>query len=224
MSSGSRLSPREESVLRHIERYQLTFQEIISRLFFDGGDPQRVLSGLVDHKLIEGHKGYGGNRTAYVPAGNGAGAAGPLAEARNLAILSFCFLQGRARVRLSGNEVQAVLPEVPKQSHHVLEWGSACKRLFQIYVPGATQEPAEVVRYARERTLKAADLPQLRPWLDSGAYLTAVIVDNPGRRAQIQARLEEAETNGRPLLSVFDVRVEAVPGRSDLNGALDALA
>lgn len=234
MSSGD-LTAREAAVLRHIGRYQLTFAEILRRLVLAGADPKRTLTELTEKQLIGSRKGYGGNRTAYVLTRRGsiragfnegrAGSDGQLAEARNLALLGFCCLCGRARVRLNADELHAALGvEVTAERSHCLEWGTRQKRLHRVYTPDSAQGADAIARYVCNAAAVQRQVPELRPWIESGIYVTTVLVDERDRAARVEAALYEKKVDGRPLHEIINLHVEVVPGQSTLKGALDALA
>lgn len=234
MSSGD-LTSRELAVLRHIARYQLTFTEILRRLLFDGTDPKRTLGELTEKGLIETRKGYGGNRSAYVLTVRGTRAAGAsqrraslggaAGEARNLALLGFCCLRGQPRIRLNGEELLSVLGvRVRAERNHCLEWGSRRKRLYRMYVPDPGQAPDAIARYVRDALDEQVQSATLRPWVESGVYQTAVVVDDSSRAAAINARLDETHLDERPLREVAEIHVDVVPGPATLEEALHALA
>ncbi|MCA9244412.1 MAG: MarR family transcriptional regulator [Phycisphaerales bacterium] len=234
MSSGN-LNQTQRCVLEHLARYRLSFQEIVSALYFEGASPQKTLNQLREQGLIETQKGFGGNRTAYVLTRAGAGALGASrrradnlgseALPANLAVLAFCLLRGRARIRLNDNELVELLGEpAPAGRFHCLERGARATRIYHVYAPGDSTRVADVVARTRSHVAEVRKLPTLEPWLRHEFYSHAILVDNEDRAAELNAAIDDANGDGKPLRSLSHIHVETVPGLASFEEALRELA
>lgn len=235
MSSGD-LDDRDRAILSHIARYRLTFQEIVGHLYCDGTDPQKTFNDLRERGYVVARKGYGRNRSAYQLTSQGAraanaprrraGALGSEARPVHLAVLTFCFLKGRRRLRLEPgelNELFARQPVPPGRCHCVEARGKAA-RLYHVYVPGDTVPVVDVAGMTRTHLEAVLAIPSVAPWLHARVYCHAVLVDNAHRAAALNAAYDELLlSDDRRARDVADVRVELVPGLDTLEEALRAL-
>lgn len=235
MSSGS-LTERDRAILAHVGRHWLSFREIIGELFFEGRNPQKALDALRADGFLRVEKGFGGNRSSYQLTAAGAKAAGmpprrgqPLGSQSlptNLAILSFCFLKNRPRMRLEVSELKNLFRgSVPPGRNHCVERGRKIKRVYHVYVPEDSLNVDAIVRTTRKHVTAATDAPVLDEWLANRVYSHAVLVGTDERRAEISAAMDTAEfERGRPLRQVAHIHVERVPGFSNLEDGLNGLA
>lgn len=235
MSFGD-LDERDRAILTHLARYRLTFQEILGVLFFDGKSPQSALTRLIADGYLEAVKGYGGNRRGYKLSVAGARAAGlgrrrgdhPGSEAGpfNLAVLTFCLLNGRPRIRLENSELEELFDgKRPPGRCHCLESSTKAKRVYHVYVPGERTEPGEIARQTCEHAAKAVQLKWMQPWLNNDVYAFAVLADSANRLAAIKTALDEAKlASGQLLPEAVPIHVELVPGPAPLGEALHDLA
>lgn len=234
MSSG-KLNAPQRMVLEHLARYRLTFQEVVGTLFFDGGNPQKTLNQLREQGLIETQKGFGGNRAAYVLSRAGAAALGTSrrradnlgseALPANLAVLSFCLLRGRSRIRLTDDELVELFGElVPPGRFHCLERGARATRVYHVYTPGDSTRVGDVVARTRAHIAEVRKLPALEPWLRHELYSHAILVDNEDRAAALNAALDDSGSDGKGLRTLSPIHVESVAGLANLEEALRDLA
>ncbi len=229
MKSG-KLTPLQRRVLEHIGRYRLTFQEVVSALFCGGGNPQKVLTQLRDQGLLGIQKGFGGNRAAYILTPLGAAALGvsrrradtlgPEAMPVHLAILSFCTLCQRARVRLMESEAQDLLGATPPGRYHAAEYGRQAHRVYDLYVPGPATALIDVISRTRAHIQRVRDIAELQPWINHEMYVHAILVETDGRRAEIEAALDDAVIDDCPLREAGAALAVQVPGIAELEEAL----
>lgn len=220
-------------MLEHLTRYRLTFQEVLGALFFDGADPQKTLNELKAKGLITAQSGFGGNRKAYLPTAAAAAvlhvgrrradALGSEALPTNLAILSFCVLCCRARIRLLEDELHELLGVTPPGRYHAAERGARATCVYELYVPGDSTPDRDIVKRTVTHVSKVAEIAELQPWLRHRMYVHAILVESDQRRAEIDAALDEAVVDHRPLSEVGAVEVTCVSGRAQIEEALRAL-
>lgn len=234
MSSG-RPDERGLAVLRHLARYHLSFTEIIRHVPCKGNDPEETIRSLKSGNFITTREGYGGRRVAYVLAPRGASAvgagrrageeAGPVAEAQQLAVFSYCFLMKMPRARLSTDELAELFGagRLPGLGY-CMEYAEKRKRIDALYTPGPSTSPAEVASTLRNRVGNLWQYESLRSWLLNGVLAVCATVSDDERAAQISARLEEMQFQDRPLSDFADVNVHVIPGREDLAEALRVFA
>ena len=235
MSSGE-LSDRERSVLSHLGRHRIAFQEVLRALFFRGADPQKTLNRLRTEGYIGVSKGFGGNRSCYQLLRKGASAVGlgrRRADALGsdafptyLAIYSFCFLRGLPRIRLEPGELEELFDGAePPGRHYCLERSKDRKRIYHVYVPGDTTTPSDVVAHVGAHINTISMIDALRPWIGAGLFSEAVLVHAPDRRNEIRRTLEAARAEAGPVnRDRVYVHVESVPGIGNLEEALRVLA
>mgnify|MGYP003377696338 CR=1 FL=1 len=224
MSSGENL---DDSVLAHIARYCLTFQEIVRHIYCPDSNPKKILYSLRERGLVEARAGFGGNRRAYFLTGKGANAAGVNAKRAvpagsdafptHFALLGFCCLAGKARIRLHREEVEEALGGTPPGRYHCLESAEGRSRVFEAYVPGGNTRPQSIVERVRQSAADARARDFLGPWIEASLYAQAVLVDSAER---LQALLQIFSRE----LPNEHVHVELVPAASQLERALHELA
>ena len=209
MSSGStQLKEREALVLRHIARYRLTFQEVLSALYFEGKSPQKVLSGLLTRELLGTFQteGFQRKRRGYVLTENATALLGvPRSRANELkgqavpeqlARFSYCYLSGRSCCYVE-----------PKEAP--FDWGEAFgkNRYLSLVVRECFGGHAlDLVTLVGERTRKSSckdrlatlqervkETDELRAFAESGHLQIVLIGQTPARRDHIAAWLEDQE-------------------------------
>lgn len=239
MKSGERPDGGQQ-ILEHLSRYRLTFQEILSALFFDGGNPQKALNELRKNGLIESLPGLDGNRRYYKLTSKGVSAVdarrrvadnlGTEALEVSLAILSFCFLKQRSRILLLPTERTELLG-TPKNAkigrNHCLECGVHAKCIHHVYCPETTTTLNDMLAQTRTHLKKALAMPELAPWLQHHRYVHTILVEQQSMEADFNALLDESEFDvhdRRPIRDVATIRVEQVPMQSRLEEALRVLA
>ncbi len=236
MSSGN-LSERDRQILLHLTRYRLAFKEVLSVLFFEGRDPQKVLDRLRQDEYVAVTKGVAKNRSTYCPLRKAvhaigsksrrADTLGPEALSAHLAVYGFCFLLGRPRIRLEISELRTMFDHTPPRGRfHCLERSSKATCLYHVYVPGPSTKPADVTARTRQHVAEVSKSPEIRRWLKYGAYSHAIIVDVPTRAEAIETALR-GTTSADDRHSVYEAGnccVAHVPGPMNLEEALRSVA
>lgn len=237
MSSGEQ-QQLDQKILEHLARYRLSFQEILSALFFDGARPQKTLNELKARGLITTQGGFEGNRRGYKLTKEGRSAIsarrraadnlGSMSQDKSLAILAFCFLKQRSRILLQSKEWKSLIgADAKKGHHHCIENGGHATCIHHVYVPGVGTPVDDVLRQTREHIPASLAVTELAPWLKERLYIHTILVDRPNREADLNALLDEAtldEFDQRPIRKVARIHVERVPMHSSLEEALRALA
>ncbi|MFO0838343.1 MAG: hypothetical protein U1D55_07415 [Phycisphaerae bacterium] len=222
-------------MLRHLARYRLSFTEIMRYVPCGGDDPEETIRMLKAGGFIGTREGYGGRRVAYVLATRGASAvgagrrageeAGAEAEARHLAVFSFCFLTKKPRARLLKEDLDELFGAAKLAGHeYCLEYSAHRKRVYAVYVPGPSTSPVEIASSVRRRLRDLWQVESLRPWLTNGVLAICATVSDRERAAQVNSRLDEERFEDRPLSDFADVNVEVIPGRDELSEALRVFA
>lgn len=230
-----KLSERQRQVVRHIARYRFTFQEVLSCLFYEGADPQKELDDLRSAGFIVTRKYFKGNRSAYqlqpkaadaLGMKRRADALGSAALPTHLAIYAFCLLLGRPRIRLEEKELSSLFEDRPPGGrYHCLERSTRARRVYHVYVPGDGTKPSDVVAATRQHIAEVIQVPGLLPWLANRVYYHAILVDSNERQDKIKTAIDRATFDDRILLrEVAPIRVQCVPGFSNLEESLHALA
>lgn len=235
MKSG-KINDRDRLILRHIARYRFSFNEVLGALFFDGGDPQKVLDRLREAGYIVPRKIFRGNRSAYqlqpkgvaaVRAGRrSADALGSESLPVHAAIFAFCLLCGRSRIRLGKKEMSELFDgNAPSGRHHCLERSTRAKRIYHVYVPGEGVPLNDIIDTTREHITESQALPGIKTWLTCRVYSHAVLVDRQDRADELKAAMHRATIKaGRSLCDAAHIRVERVPGILEMEDALHEFA
>lgn len=229
-----KLSERDQRILNHVARYHLTFHEVVSWLFFDGGDPRRTLNRLEKARLLAKIDSFNSSRKAF-RLDRAASAFVDVSRRQletprptslhfNLAVYAFCLLSGRARVRLLPKELRDLYGDIPPGKCHVIEERPKETRVMEVMVPGLKATDAKVVSAITESVTKALEAPFLEGFIRSRLYGHVILVDNADRQDLIQRRIDAAKgPQRRPLGQWAYILVEVVPGVGDLTEAFDAL-
>lgn len=235
MKSG-KLNDRDRLILNHIARYRFSFNEVLGALFFDGGDPQKVLNRLRESDYIVPRKLFSGNRSAYQLQSKGAAAVGAGRRSADAlgseslpvyaATFAFCLLCGRPRIRLGGNEMAELFDgNPPSGRHHCLERSARAKRIYHVYVPGEGVAIKDIIEATREHITATHSIPGLATWLDCRVYSHAVLVDRQDRADELKAAMHRAtDKKGRLLCDAAPIRIERVPGMGEMEEALHGFA
>lgn len=235
MKSG-KLNDRDRLILKHIARYRFSVNEVLGALFFDGGDPQKVLDRLREADYIVPRKVFRGNRSAYQlqPKGvaairadrRSADALGSESLPVYSAIFAFCLLCGRSRIRLGRKEMSELFDgDPPSGRHHCLERSPRAKRLYHTYVPGEGVPLKDIIDATRDHVAEAQAVPGLETWLNCRVYSHAVLVDCQDRADELKAAMHRAtDKSGRLLCDVAHIRIERVPGIGEMEEAIHAFA
>ena len=136
---------RDERILRHIGRYRVSINAVIERQFFDGGTWDHVLQRLAKRgRLQTVRDAIPGNLNYYhLPRGEARRLGFPDPPAaqervlrRHLAILWFCCMTDRARVRLHPEEHAFLGTGYGLKSPHVIEKEGAVMEIVAPKVGG----------------------------------------------------------------------------------------
>lgn len=229
-----KLSERDQRILNHVARYHLTFHEVVSWLFFDGGDPRRTLNRLEKAGLLAKIDSFNSSRKAF-RLDRGASAFVDVSRRQletprptslhfNLAVYAFCLLSGRARVRLLADELRDLYGDIPPGKCHVIEYRPKETRVVEVMVPGLKATPAKVVGAVSESVTKSVKAPCVEGFIRNRLYGHAILVDNRERQDAIKQGIEAAKgPNDRRLRQCAYISVTIVPGQDELKGAIDAL-
>lgn len=226
-----RLGDRDYEIFEHILRYHMTTREVLHRLFFSDSDPNavtKVLSRLTEHEYVRRYEMYP-QRSYYVlgpEATKLLGCSpkrfeplGPLALAREFAVLAYCCLSNDKRVRLTVREVAQIQADLlqPKldSSHYYLDDDGTARRLAYIRVDcGGSAD--HIVRKCREDIRRRERLAAFAPYINSQRFLISLVTAREEKAAVIHEALKRQQW---PCL----FRIETVPELAQLITRLDGV-
>lgn len=220
------MNDRDDQILAHIGLYQLTMRCVLEQLFFDGGNCGNVIQRLTADKRIHVRDGLPGRLTYYQLTRAEAKRRGlPESRARTLqnqalhtalAVLWFCTMPDARRHRLEPVELKRVFPEQVPSAIHCIERDASTHRIVRIKVTDPDSEDTTVLRALRKTVFQTAELPGLRPWLQTGRYSFGVLTETEARVERIRRTIQADEQ----LSSAATFLVERAPGVRTLNQAI----
>lgn len=213
------LQDRDRAILYHVCRYRLSINPVLEQLFFRNVKTRNtIVQRLREQGLLSvQEKAFGANRAMsyYFPsemlltrAGFPSSRAKPLTEQDlnvSLAVLGFCCLSGRDRLRLDREEVASLLgiqadaplfadaaidDVAPVSSAFVVESAGEASVLYEVSVPSSTRTVQHLFEHVEERIGKARDNEHLRTWLKEERYGFAILVDQQKKQVALSRRLE----------------------------------
>lgn len=228
------LSDRDRRILNHVARYHLTFHEVVSWLFFEGGDPRKTLARLEKHGMLAKLGGLGSARKAYRLDRGASGIVGasrrrmqepaPTTLQFDFAVYGFCFLRGRSRIRLKPEELKSLYGSAPSGRCHVLERSTKGVRVYDVQVPGPKAKASTVVETLVENVARACEAKHLLNFIRHRLYGNAILIDNRERREEIKRQIDAAlGPDKRRLRQCAFIAVEIVPGFDELTEAFNEL-
>ncbi|MBC7818929.1 MAG: hypothetical protein IAG10_18735 [Planctomycetaceae bacterium] len=220
------MSDRDDCILAHIGLYHLSLRPVIEELFFEGRNCGNVIQRLVAAKQLQSRDGLPGRLSYYQLSRGEANRRGlPASRARPpqnqalhtaLAVLWFCTMSGPGRHRLEPAELDRAFPQCPPNGIHCIERDRNTFRLFRMKVTDPTSDDAGLLRSLRKSVFETADLPGLRPWMQTGRYCFAILTETETRVQRIRELIQADEQ----LVDVATFIVEQAPGVRTLNQAL----
>lgn len=209
----------EDRILAHIGLYQISFARVIEHCFLEGRSCGRVMNELHRQGLVQIRRGFGGSPKYYqltrselirrgLPEWR---AKRPKSQAfpTAVAILCFCNLATTQRHLLEPSDVNSLFPSGIPEGSHCVERHDDGYRIFRIRVTSQVADPDQstLVRSLRKRASQAMTFPGLRPWVTTGRYSFAVLVEAVEHVASIRELIAKDE-----LLSTFpSILVEHTP-------------
>jgi hypothetical protein len=201
------LLPRDLAIVRLVARSRAVPHAVLSKLFFDGNDPGRVLGVLakeqemprrsalvkVHSRALKGNVSYTTITSAGLAAAGVVGkkrsaeSLGPAALDKVIAICVFCCLGAERRHRLDRNNLTESFGSgaPPDNVFHVasreLGWPAIFRAVFATSVDQRQLE--RIKRHVEEAKRNDA----IRSWLDAGDYGFAILVP---QAAKVQAMLD----------------------------------
>lgn len=218
------MNERHVQLLRHVGLYRVSIRGVLARQSFGGKTVGNAIQTVRREGLMVAHRGLGGTLSYYQLTRDGASLLGlPEDRARpfgaqalhtHLAIVAFCCLNGSARIRLDAQTLGALFPDnTHPAGDHCLEKGKVT-RLYRVYVPGAATSMRSIRARVHELLDEAGSQPKLSEWMEQRRYGLAVLVDSPGRRADVWNFVRgknQPESETPTPMSVTHLVVESVP-------------
>lgn len=223
------LQERDRAILYHVCRFRLSINYVLEELFFKN---VRSRHPIIQRLRKQGHlavheKAFGSNRgmSYYFPTEAFIAAAG-LPESRakplneqdlnvSLAVLGFCCLAGKDRLRVEPSEVAELLgikaapmlfddadDAAPSASAFVVERADADTALYEVYVPSGARTVPQIAEHLEGRIAKARANDHVHAWLRERRYGFAVLVDQERKCVELKRRLEVESVPRRVRLAI----------------------
>jgi hypothetical protein len=231
-TSGNRsLSSRDVAILEHVATYRLSIRPIIQARFFNGADPDNVLNALVkDGRLQTSARGLAGGYSWYQLTRREAKARGrsehlgrflrdnALHEA--LAVLWFCrgpesnrhLLEAGDFLKPGVEDTDQLLGGFVPPAREVYCIDETSGTVLRVFVPGSTAGDDQILKIAREESETAFSDPRLFPLLKRGDLVFAILVEDEGKRARVEASINDSDR----LVDAAQFQVFRAPGPTTL--------
>ena len=205
-------------ILKHVALYYLTFRAALKVVLSSSdskSDPGNALAALARRGYLRDSDSSGnplklGSRRYYLMGAKGRDLLGLPPERATetpdtalhtrLASLWFCCMEKERRYRLDKQELKATFGKHPP--HHntphcvgLDEVGSPV--VYRIYA--SSGEVRTIVRQARDYLDKARSNKTLRPWVESGDYGFAILVETDAKCERIRRELAKTPKRGAAL-------------------------
>lgn len=219
------MTERDEKILRHIGLYRLSLRAVISRHFFDDGNPGNVLQRLKDGDRIRYRQGLSGRLSYYQLTPQEATVrfqstkrAQPLKGQSlnaNLAILWFCCMADKKRERLEKAHLVKLFQDEAPSGPHCLEGGdSYC--VLRLFPASAKTNNANLIARVQHYLQRASQQPPLDKWVTNRQYGFAILVETRERVESLQNALSKLGFDKKARFAV-----EQVPGPQTIRRALN---
>lgn len=195
-------TPRDAEVLRHVARYRVTTQSVLSRLFCGGsdGDARKLVSRLSEH--VSSGKLYGNVRYYQLKPGTAkafgvpqeAGKPlGPQALPTAIGILGFCCGNVETRHRYTRPDFTEDFPELVEPlgvarryylDLHLEPVSEKLARLSQIVVD-LDSDVSNLVEKLRERMREHLERPVVKELVLNGLFGFSVVVSEPEKKRSL---------------------------------------
>ena len=200
------------AILKHVALYFLTFREALqAALFLNGGDPGNALAALARNGYLRNTDRAGnplklGSHRYYLMGAKGrdllslpnerATESPDAALHVRLATLWFCLMGPGRYYRLDKEELSGIFGKRPPHHNtpHCVGLHDSGPVIYRVYASAG--EPRTIVRQARDYLDKALANRTLKPWVKSGDYGFAVLVETGAKCQRIQAALERKPKRG----------------------------
>jgi hypothetical protein len=232
MSTATEL-PRDLAVLHHVARYRIGLHEVLSRCFFDGKDPGRVVGLLAketSHRpaLLARHSRELRNNLSYVtltPAGasrvgvpvkRATNPLGGVALDKAIQLSVFCCLGSHRRHRIERQELVRAFGDTatpPENVYHIATNELAYPVILRAVF--ATSIDRRQLDKLRRHTEEARKNQAIRPYLDAGDYGFAVLVPWADKLDAMRA-LIASSTLAKDFVFVIDIG----PGNETLHNIM----
>lgn len=214
------MQDRDREILHHTGLYRVTLRPVLAKLFFNGGDPDKVLLRLRNEGYLRPAVDFQGI-SLYQLTKKGASAVGlPEDRARrfreqalykHLGLLLFCFDEGSKRVRLEDGDLESLFGEKIPDGTHCVDSLDGKIVIDNVYVPGPQTSIRAVVRRVRDSIHASDQNPVLRQYVDDRRYRYVVLVEHDSKREALMKAFRKPERDGLgPLIKQAHVHVESL--------------
>ena len=196
------MQPRDQRILEHLNAYRISLRPVLARLYFEGqlNRLQQVLSRLKEQGYIDSHQPFRSRLACYHLAGRAVREFGyPESRAkmsgseatldRNLAILWWCCMGERLRIRIEPGDVARAMGCGPLSGAHCVQPAEGVPRFFHVTVPGAVREK-DILYTLKQTITDAARDAVVNEWIIHSRYVFLILVD---RRTRVTILNESAE-------------------------------
>jgi len=211
---------RRAAILTHLARYRVSTRPVISRLFYEGGDPKNDLAALREKGLIAVVERALSNNTSYyhlTPAGAREVASPAPTEApggraldRDLKILYFCCHGPNPRERiLEGDWRRLWGRDNPPTGEHCLVPRGDMVLILRLYSPST--DVADSVSWLSCLISESRDNTYLAGLIESQQYGFAILAPSPAYAHDFDQRIRRHTGNSPPLGKLAYIVVESPP-------------
>ncbi len=220
------MNERDEQILRHIGRYRISIRAVIERLYFRGATSDHVLRRLSEESRICVHKGVipGGLSYYQLTLRETRRLGLPDTRARQdktkvlrreLAVLWFCCMADRERLRLDHAEFKRLGPAKIWAAPHIAETSGPDTFIYRLYMPSPGTKDDRFIDILRADAFDAVHDVLIAGWTSAGRYGFAVLVENRCRETQLTRLIE------RRHFPDLTIHVQTVPTFELLHSAIN---
>jgi len=211
---------RDELILKHIGKYGHSVRAVIEKLFFADATSDHVLNRLVKEKRIVPASGIPGGMSYYrlslseararsVPEHRARPKKGP-ALRLVLQVLWFCCMSEKNRTLLDRKKIRETFGNGNGSGKpHCAESDGEQSIVYRIYAPGPNSRDDYLLKCLRSDMEKGLERPELKSWIEAGAFAFAVLVETPERKEKLKRLISKT--------GPYEARIwiEVVPGLSN---------
>ena len=211
VSALERLDNADRLVLGFVAQHRVVTREAVAGVFPGDAGADATLKRLVGGKLLRVNRSLVGQRSVFQLTRQGASLAGvspslarPFgmqALLKHLGVLYLCLASGGTRVRLTEEQLTAVLATGAPEGVHVVARENDSVRVLYCYVPAFTTTVDSVVRRLRRHVYQVTQDPVLKRWVDDRRYGFAVIVGNEHKKKAVERAVRNRDRRGHEPLA-----------------------
>ena len=211
---------RRAAILTHLARYRVSTRPVISKLFYEGGDPKNDLAALREKGHIAVVERALSNNTSYyhltaagareIAAQGPTEAPGGRALDRDLKILYFCCQGPNPRERISEADWRQLWGrDNPPAGEHCLVPRGDMILMLRLYAPST--DVTDSISWLSRLVSESMDDSYLARLIESQQYGFAVLAPSPPYARDFDQRIRRHTGDTPPLGKMAYVVVESPP-------------